>query len=531
MLRLRQIKIEVTKDSPETLIKKVAKILHLNISSIKSFKINKKSIDARDKNNILCVYEVDVEVPNENELLAKNHNLNIIKTPDESYHFPKMGSAKLTSRIIIIGSGPAGLFAGYMLAQKGYKPLIIERGSPIEKRIKDVETFWEKGKLNPESNVVYGEGGAGTFSDGKLNTLIKDKRFLGKKVLEIFVAHGAPADILYSSHPHIGTDLLRDVIINIRKEIINLGGEFLYHTKLTNLFINNHKLEAIEINNKEQIKCSNLILAIGHSAKDTFEMLKANNLNMEAKPFAVGIRIMHDEAMINESTYGKYAKLLPPASYKLTYTTKDKRGVYTFCMCPGGYVVNSSSEEKHLVINGMSNHARNSGTSNSAVIVTVTPNDFGNKPLSGLSFQRELEKKAYEVGKGRIPLQLYQDFQNNQSSKSLSSASYMLKGNYTLSNLNTILPSYISDAIKEAMPNFGQKIKGFDNDNAVLAAIESRTSSPVRIIRDEHMESNIKGVYPIGEGAGYAGGITTSAIDGLKVAEELIQKYSNEQEF
>ncbi len=527
MLRLRQVKIEVTNDSLESLTKKVAKILNIKESNIKNLQIHKKSIDARNKNNILFVYEVDINIPNEEKILNKSKNINLIKTPNEEYIYPKMGKEKLTSKIIIVGSGPAGLFAGLMLAKKGYKPLIIERGSNIEKRVKEVETFWETGKLNKESNVQFGEGGAGTFSDGKLNTLIKDKRNLGRKVLEIFVEHGAPKEILYNANPHIGTDILRKVVINIREDIKKSGGEFLYNTKLTNLTIKDSKLESIEINNQEEIICHHLILAIGHSARDTFTMLKTKNIQMLAKPFAMGIRIMHDENLINTSIYGKYAKLLPPANYKLTYTTKSNRGVYTFCMCPGGYVVNASSEENHLAINGMSNHARNSGTSNSAIIVTVTPKDFGSDPLSGLIFQRTLENKAYDIGKGNIPAELYQDFKNNSPSSNLNNASYMFKGKYTLSNINDILPKFISDSLKEAIPYFGTKIKGFDNDNAVIAAIESRTSSPVRIVRDDLMESNIKGIYPIGEGAGYAGGITTSAIDGIKVAEQFIKKYTN----
>lgn len=332
---------------------------------------------------------------------------------------------------------------------------------------------------------------------------------------------------MYLKNPHIGTDLLRDVIINMRNKMLSLGATIRYNTKLTNLIIKDNTLEAIEVNNSEIIPCKNLLLAIGHSARDTFYMLNKNDVSMTSKAFAIGLRIEHPQEMINISQYGeKYAKMLPPASYKLTYQTKNNRGVYSFCMCPGGYVVNASSEEGHLAINGMSNHARDSKNANSALVVTITKDDFGNDPLSGIEFQRELEKKAYNLENGKIPTQLLKDFLEDKKSTSLGNVEAITKGTYALSNLNDILPSYISTSIKEALPNFAKKIKGYDREDALLLGIESRTSSPVRILRDEYGMSNIKGLYPVGEGAGYAGGITTSAMDGLKIAEHLINNNS-----
>lgn len=521
MLRIHNIKLKVEEDSSTKLLEKVAKTLNLNKDSIETLTIHKKSLDARNKSEIFYIYEVDVKVPNEEKLLKKYASSNIYKTPVEEYSFPK-AKANIESPIIV-GSGPSGLFAAYILAEHGYKPIVIEQGEKVEDRLKSIEHFFETGKLNPNSNVQFGEGGAGTFSDGKLNTLVKDKEFRGKKVFEIFVENGAPKEIMYLKNPHIGTDLLRDVIINIRNKMLSLGATIRYNTKLTNLIIKDNTLEAIEVNNSEIIPCKNLLLAIGHSARDTFYMLNKNNVSMTSKAFAIGLRIEHPQEMINISQYGeKYAKMLPPASYKLTYQTKNNRGVYSFCMCPGGYVVNASSEEGHLAINGMSNHVRDSKNANSALVVTITKDDFGNDPLSGIEFQRELEKKAYNLENGKIPTQLLKDFLENKKSTSLGNIEVITKGTYALSNLNDILPSYISASIKEALPNFATKIKGYDREDALLLGIESRTSSPVRILRDEHGMSNIKGLYPVGEGAGYAGGITTSAMDGLKIAEHLI---------
>ena len=521
MIRIRNIKINIENDNREILNEKVSKILHINQNDIISLTINKKSLDARKKDNIFYVYETDVQLKNEEQILKKYQSKDIFKTPKEEYVFPKEHAS--IDKPIIVGSGPAGLFAAYILASEGYNPIIIEQGENIEKRVESVETFFKTGKLNINSNIQFGEGGAGTFSDGKLNTLVKDKEFRGKKVFEIFVESGAPEEIMYINNPHIGTDLLRNVIINMRNKMISFGATFRYNTKLTNIIIKDNTVEGIEVNNTEIIPCKNLILAIGHSARDTFYMLHRNNVYMTSKAFAVGLRIEHPQEMININQYGKYYKELPAASYKLTYQTKDGRGVYSFCMCPGGYVVNASSEDNHLAINGMSNHARDSKNANSALVVTVTKDDFGSDPLAGIEFQRNLEKKAYDIEKGKIPVQLLGDFNNNKKTEVLGDVEVITKGHYAFSNLNDILPTYISNSIKEAIPNFSKKIKDYDRKDAILLGIESRTSSPVRIVRNEFGMSNIKGLYPAGEGAGYAGGITTSAMDGLKIAEHLVK--------
>ena len=521
MIRIRQIKLNID-ENENNLKQKISQKLKIKENDILTYKINKKSIDARKE--IMYVYEIDAEIKNENIILKKHLN-DIIKTPDETYKLPKPGNKKLNHQIIIVGSGPAGLFAGYILAKAGYKPLIIERGEDVDSRVNTVEKFWKTEKINPNSNVQFGAGGAGTFSDGKLNTLTKDKFFRNKEVLKIFVKHGAPKDILYLNKPHIGTDILRKVIKNIINEIINMGGQIKYNTCLTNIIIKDNKLTNIEINNKEIIPCENLILALGHSSRDTFEMLLKKGLNISPKPFAVGIRIQHPQFLIDFNQYGENHLSLPPASYKLTYQTSKKRGVYSFCMCPGGYVVNASSEKEMLAINGMSNHNRDTENANSAIIVTISPNDFGSKPLDGIKFQRKLEKKAYQIGEGKIPTQLFKDFVENKSSNELKNINPIFKGEYKLTNLRNIFPEYISEALIEGIQNFDKKIKGFASDDAILSAIESRTSSPIKMERDEKFTSNIKGIYPCGEGAGYAGGITTSAIDGIKIAESIIKNY------
>ena len=409
MIRIRQINVAIDEDENE-LITKCAKKLKTNKENIEEYKIVKKSIDARDKQNIVFCYEVDIKAKNEDEILRKNKSKDIFEASNTQYEFKITGKQKMKNRPVIVGSGPAGLFCGYMLASYGYKPIIIERGEQIEKRVKTVETFWKEGNLNKESNVQFGEGGAGTFSDGKLNTLVKDKMGRNKKVLEMFVEAGAPNEILYLNKPHIGTDLLRNVIINLRNKIINMGGDIRYNSCLTNIEIQDSHIKSIEINNNEKIETEVLILAIGHSARDTFRMLNKNKIKMEPKPFAVGVRVQHPQKKINYSQYGKFKDMLPPATYKLTYHSSNGRGVYSFCMCPGGYVVNASSEDRRLAINGMSNHSRDSKNANSAIVVTVIPNDFNGNLFGGLEFQEKLEEKTYEIGKGKIPIQTLKDF-------------------------------------------------------------------------------------------------------------------------
>lgn len=530
MIRIRQIKVPVEQDNLQELKNKISKKLNCQAKEILDIKISKKSLDARNKPNLYYIYEVDVKVNNEEKYLKRNSNKSdIFLTPLETYIFPNLGTKKLCHRPTIIGSGPAGLFCGYILAEQGFAPIIIERGEPIDERVITVEQFWQTGILKKESNVQFGEGGAGTFSDGKLNTLVKDKEYRMKKVFEIFISAGASPEIMYTHNPHIGTDVLRNVVKNMREHIITKGGTFFYNTCLTNLVIENNQIKGIEMNHKDILATEIVVLAIGHSARDTFEMLLKNKFNLEPKPFAIGLRVQHPQKLINQNQYGEnHHELLPPASYKLTYRANNNRGVYSFCMCPGGYVVNASSEEGHLAINGMSYHDRASTNANSAIVVTISKEDYGNNPLDGINFQRKLEKKAYQLGNGKIPVQLLKDFHNNVETKQLGSISPIFKGAYQLSNLNDLLPKEVSLALKEAFLNFDKKIKGFNQADTILAGIESRTSSPVQIPRNDELESiDIKGIYPCGEGAGYAGGITTSAMDGIKVAEAIIKKYNN----
>ena len=518
MLRIREVKIPISLDNNEYIKKKISKLLNISKEEILDYKILKKSIDARDKNNILFIYEFALNLKNENKIKTSK---NISEYMETEYVFNK--EKDLKKRPIIVGSGPAGLFCAYMLASVGCNPIIIERGEKIEDRVKTVENFFKKNILNPESNIQFGEGGAGTFSDGKLNTLTKDKLNRHKKVFEIFIENGAPEEIMYLNKPHIGTDILRKVIINIRNKIISYGGEFRYNSKVTDLIIKNGKINGVVINNKEDIYSDVVVLAIGHSARDTFYMLNQRNIRMKPKNFAIGLRIEHPREMIDKSQYGDSYKLLNSASYKLTYHTNDDRSVYSFCMCPGGYVVNASSEENKICVNGMSNYNRDEKNSNSAIVVNVTTDDYNNELFGGVELQRKLEEKAYIEGNGNIPIQLYKDFQENVKTTELKELIPNTKGKYTLSNLNNILPDYISNSIKEAMPVFGRKIKGFDREDAILLGVETRTSSPVVIIRNKELTSSIEGLYPCGEGAGYAGGITTAAIDGIKVAEEIVK--------
>ena len=521
MLRIGNIKVNYKTNQDLSIKNKLNKIFKQEIDE---YKIIKRSIDARDKNNILFVYTLDVNVKNEDKYID-----DIIKySQDETYKYEVTGTKEMKNRPVVVGFGPAGIFLSYMLSLYGYKPLIIERGKSIDDRVKDVELFFNDNKLNPESNIQFGEGGAGSFSDGKLNTLAKDENFRQKKIFEIFVENGAPEEILYDYKPHIGTDVLRTVIKNIRNRIIDMGGEIRYSTKLSNINIEDNRVVSIEVNEKETIECDNLFLCIGHSARDTFYMLNDNKLDMKAKPFAVGVRIIHNRETINISMFGDADfNILGTASYKLTYKASNGRGVYSFCMCPGGYVVNASSELNRLAINGMSNYDRMSNSSNSALVVTISPDDYGNNIFDGIEFQRELEEKAYELGNGFIPTQTYGNYRDNKYADGIGSIIPEVKGKYTFTNLNDLFPEYINESLKEAIPYFGTKIKGFDDLDSVLMGVESRTSSPVTVIRDENHESNIKGIYPVGEGAGYAGGITTAAIDGIKTFEKFASIYKS----
>lgn len=528
MLKVTGIKLHIN-HTDEDLLKKIADELKVRLKDIKEYKIIRKSIDAR-KGQVKYIYSVNVLVKNEIDIIGKKYiinNKNIMSTNEKKYIFPKPGNKKMNYSPIIVGSGPAGLFCAYELALMGYKPILIERGEDVDKRESSVNNFWNLGVLNTESNVQFGEGGAGTFSDGKLNTLVNDKEGRNQFVLETFHKFGAPEEITYDSKPHIGTDILKDVVKNMRNAIIEAGGQVKFGTKLTNIFYTNNSINEIEINHSDRISCETLVLAPGHSARDTFKMLKDNMIYMEPKSFAVGIRIEHPQKMINMNQYGvEYYDKLPAAPYKLAGKSSTGRNVYSFCMCPGGYVVNASSEEKMTAVNGMSYSKRDSGNANSALIVNVAPEDFaGNGPLSGLEFQRNLEKAAYNLGNGKVPIQLYEDFKLRRPSGSLGDVIPCIKGNYELSDISTVFPEYIYKSLVDGIEFFSGKIKNYNRKDAVLAGVESRTSSPLRINRDESFQCNISGIYPCGEGAGYAGGITSAAMDGMKVAEAIITDY------
>lgn len=526
MIRINQIKLPV-EHTDEMLYQKVEKLLKINRSQILCFQIVKKSIDARKKPDLQIVYSVNVTVDDEARILKKCRDKNVMQITPKKYQLPQSGSQTLTHRPVIIGAGPAGLFAAYLLAEAGYRPLVIERGRKVEERTKDVLHFWETGVLDPASNVQFGEGGAGTFSDGKLNTLVKDTFGRNQFVLETFVKFGAPEKITYENKPHIGTDILSKVVASMREETIRLGGSFQFETCMTDIRVEDQRLTAIQINGSEWIQTDVCVLALGHSARDTFEMLDKTELFMEPKAFAVGFRVEHPQEFINKTQYGEtYFDKLEAAPYKVTANLANGRGVYSFCMCPGGYVVNASSEEKRLAVNGMSYSDRGSKNANSAIIVSVTPEDFdGTDALCGVRFQRSLEEKAYALGNGSIPQQLFGDYCENRESSAYGSFSSETKGSHAFANLRGLLNEDMEQSFMDGMHAFARHIPEFDRSDAILSGIESRTSSPVRIVRDETFQANISGIYPCGEGAGYAGGITSAAMDGMKVAEAILKTY------
>lgn len=525
MIRITNLKLPCS-HSEEQLEKKICQLLKKKPGSKISWRIVRRSLDARKKPELFYVYVIDADVASEEKTVRFLHNPNITVAPKEQYVFAQTGTQTLAHRPVIAGMGPAGLFCGYLLARHGYAPVILERGGDVDERVQRVSDFWKNGRLDPVTNVSFGEGGAGTFSDGKLNTLVKDTCFRGREALSIFVKHGAPEEILYLQKPHIGTDVLRGVVKGMREEIRRMGGEVRFHSCVTGAEHDASGLRGVWVNGREFLPCEALVLAVGHSARDTFSWL-SSKLLMQPKAFAVGVRIEHPQSMINLAQYGtKDEKGLGAADYKLTCQTAGGRGVYSFCMCPGGFVVNASSEEGGLVVNGMSNHARNERNANSALIVTVTPEDFGaGGVLAGVEFQRRLEAAAWRQCGGCIPVQLYGDFRENRVSSGFGEIMPCTKGAYSFGSLKEVLPEAVSRALEEAMPYFGTKIKGFDREDAVLSGIESRTSSPVRIVRDEYGESSIKGIYPCGEGAGYAGGIMSAAMDGMRAAERIAAKY------
>jgi len=536
MISLQQISLPILHKDDE-LPKQIAKILGLSLEQVKNFKITKQAIDSRKKRQMVYfVYSIELSLENEKKIL----NTKIVQTNLERfrievkepyiYEILPIKTSKTTLRPVIVGSGPCGLFSALILAKAGLKPLVIERGGDIDSRVKDVETFLSTGKLNIKSNIQFGEGGAGTFSDGKLNTLITNPR--KKYIFEELVKAGAPDDILFNAKPHIGTDIIRNVTKNIRKQIINLGGEVRFNTTMTDIKISNKKITAIILDDKEEIKTDTLILAIGYSARDTYKMLHDKKVEMIQKPFSVGVRIEHKAEMINKTQYDKFFnnKKLGQAKYKLVAHSENNRSVYTFCMCPGGYVIPSSSEEGVVVTNGMSEYAQDGDNSNSALLVNITTNDFkSDHPLAGIEFQRELEKKAFKLGGNNYnaPAQLVGDFLKKQKSNKIGSIKPSYKPGVKLTSLDECLPSFVSESLRAALPKLNRKLNGFAHPDAILTAVESRSSSPLRITRNkESLQSNILGIYPAGEGAGYAGGIVSSAVDGMLVSEQIMSKYN-----
>ncbi len=500
-----------------------------------SVNLKSLSLDARDKQNIHYLACVEASWPGEDAFLRRRHGRNVSRAEEAVYRMPKPGRKELAHRPLIVGAGPAGLFAARLLAEAGYAPVILERGAPVEERTAEVARFWRDGVLDPDSNVLFGEGGAGTFSDGKLTTRVKDRDGRIRQVLTWFVEAGADPSILYWNKPHIGTDVLQTVVKNLREKILSLGGTFCFRRRVTGFVIREsggeRRLTAVETEDeegwRERISAEAVILAVGHSARDTFEELARRDVPMQPKPFAVGVRIEHPQDMISASQYGAAAPAgLPAADYRLSARTRDGRGVYSFCMCPGGQVVNASSEPGRIAVNGMSRAARDGRNANAALVVSVSPEDFGGEGvLAGMQYQRKIERAAWEAGEGSIPVQLLGDFLQGVPSRALGGVEPDLCGGYRLGNLRRALPEEIAGSLVQTLPSMGEKIAGFDRPDAVLSGVESRTSSPVRILRDPQFESEVKGLFPCGEGAGYAGGITSAAVDGMRTAEEIIRRY------
>ncbi len=507
-----------------------SKQLKLKESDIKKLKILKKSVDARKKAEIFLIYSLLVDI--EDSKYSEKHTANKDTVVYEPMQEKKLeyGSRKINNRPIIIGSGPAGLFAGLILAENGYKPLILERGMDVDGRDKAINQLFTKGIFNEESNIQFGEGGAGTFSDGKLTTRIKDNRC--DIVLNRFIQAGAPKEIEYLNKPHIGTDILKLVVKNMREKIIELGGEVRFLSKVTDIIVQNDTAKAVIVNGKEEIQSNIIIAALGHSARDTYKMLHTKGISMIQKPFSIGVRIEHLQAMINESQYGKFAAhpLLGAADYMLTAKIEaTNRSAYSFCMCPGGMVVAAGSEKDMVVTNGMSEYKRDRTNANSAMVVSVTPEDFGStSPLAGMNFQRVWEIKAFQAGGGGYyaPAQLVGDFLKGTASKKYGKIKPSYMPGTKLTDMRQCLPDYITNTLAAALKDFDRKIKGFADHDAVMTGVETRTSAPLRIVRKENMESeNISNLYPIGEGAGYAGGIVSAAVDGIKLAERIIQEF------
>src|SRR6201991_1395020 len=538
MLRLSELKLPLdhAQSDLEAAIRARLADLGVPANGLVRYTVFRRAHDARKRSDIRLTYIVDVEVKDEatvRTLLAGTPHCGL--TPDMTYHFVAKAAEQPTAlRPVVIGMGPCGLFAGLILAQMGFRPIIIERGKAVRERTKDTFGLWRKAVLNPESNVQFGEGGAGTFSDGKLYSQIKDPNHYGRKVLDEFVKAGAPENILYLSRPHIGTFRLVSMVEKMRATIQALGGEVRFETRADDIEIDQGKVRSLKLSNGETLRCDHVVLAVGHSARDTFQMLHDRGVYIEAKPFSLGFRIEHPQGLIDRARFGKFAghKQLGAADYKVVHHCSNGRAVYSFCMCPGGTVVAATSEVGRVVTNGMSQYSRAERNANAGIVVGITPEDYPGGPLAGIAFQRKWEERAFELGGGdyHAPGQLVGDFIAGRPSTSLGSVAPSYKPGVRPTDLRTALPDYVIEAIREALPQIDKKIAGFAMHDAVLTGVETRTSSPIRIRRrDDYQSMNVEGLYPAGEGAGYAGGIYSAAIDGIEVAQALALKLTAAQ--
>jgi uncharacterized FAD-dependent dehydrogenase len=527
MIRLTEIKLPL--DHPEEALQAaILERLRIDVDALAGFTVFKRSYDARKRSNIFLIYSVDVEVKDEAALLRRLKGVpHVLPTPDMSYRFVARAPAGLTQRPVIIGMGPCGILAALVLAQMGFRPIVLERGKAVRERTKDTWGLWRKHVLDPESNVQFGEGGAGTFSDGKLYSQIKDPKHYGRKVLDEFVKAGAPEEILYVSKPHIGTFRLVGMVEKMRAEIESLGGEIRFRSRVEDIVIEDRKVRGVHLAGGEFIAADHVVLAVGHSARDTFQMLYERGVYIEAKPFSVGFRVEHPQALIDRCRFGDFAghPLLGAADYKLVHHAGNGRSVYSFCMCPGGTVVAATSEPGRVVTNGMSQYSRNERNANAGIVVGISPEDYPGHPLAGIEFQRRWESRAFELGGGdySAPGQLVGDFIAARPSSELGVVTPSYTPGVRLGELDTALPDYAITAIREALPAFDRQIRGFSMHDAVLTGVETRTSSPIRIKRDpvSYQSLNTAGLYPAGEGASYAGGILSAAVDGIEVAEAV----------
>jgi uncharacterized FAD-dependent dehydrogenase len=535
MLRLTDIKLPLDHDEQALELAILSK-LNISKTQLVSFDMFKRGYDARNNRNILLIYTLDIDVKDQAALLAQfDGDPHVRVTPDMRYKFVAQAPATLSHRPVVVGLGPCGLFAALILAQMGFKPIIVERGKEVRQRTKDTFGFWRKQALNPESNVQFGEGGAGTFSDGKLYSQVKDRKHYGRKVLHEFVAAGAPKEIMYVSKPHIGTFKLVNMVEKMRKDIIALGGEFRFSTKVEKLDLDaDNTIKGLHLSGNDYLACKHVILAVGHSARDTFTALYEQGVYIEAKPFSVGFRIEHEQSMIDSSRFGDNAgnPILGAADYKLVHHCKNGRTVYSFCMCPGGTVVAAASEPGRVVTNGMSQYSRHERNANSAIVVGITPEeDYPGNPLAGIELQRRLEELAFSVGgeNYHAPAQLIGDFLAGKPSAEIGDVKPSYTPGITLTDLSRVVPDYVTKAIREAIPAFERQVKGFAKADGLLTGVETRTSSPICIKRGQDYQSvNIKGLYPAGEGAGYAGGIWSAGIDGIRVAEAVALAFVGE---